>query len=1206
MVNKTIPFRPKLEGEFRTRFYTIAKTISSQTTLSMLDSIIAEELQWVENECLYNIGQRRKYRAIWLLLRDLMRASWSACFHSGVLELNIPTFDQKSTHMTSLRGEKERLRERLSESRLERLQTFNKFIDYMESEDSKTKRSVLVLVADGKELADRLQNAKNIHDVICPQLELVDESAKDALTGHRLSDIWRYFRLTWSTPSESTPGRTMQYLIRDEAHANRPIMGIISLENCAVQITDRDKYIGWNAREFINEMKNGTHIDARHTIEKLLSYVHEGITGIDYHDICSARDVNHPTDEIIARLLQESAIAEKRRQELLKDAYNKDSSIIDEITEDEKSELGSISKDTEIALYLRKRAEQLARLLISKKDLTEIISDKDFDTKWNMFLDTDKGYSAIRNALVAQKSKHIGTSMLELNVCGAIPPYNEVLGGKLAALLALSPQIVYDYKIRYGQRQSEIASRLKGKIVIRPADLVYIGTTSLYFVGSSQYNRLKLPKEILDGNYEIKWTVLGKTIGFGTLHIGQSTTAALVEAAENIGYTRINHVFGEGASPKLRLLNLSIRELLEVSPDEASDLAKHAMSRIVYGASIAQNARAYLLGQDDAPEYYFEAPLTQRIAKEKTNTIIHYWVNRWLTSRLQYEEIYQRLRNFDLSKFCVSGDLREQRNWEFKRLEDTAMENISPTTRLGLDFVRSLYRGNSAYADNQKEDFLNIIHIKTILDDAILKAVKNGKDVVLTGSPGDGKTHIIRILQNTLERYKYPPFVELDASCLTNEQLFTEWKQNRNKNRSYVIAINAAVLFSLAEQYPNFAPITSAKYQMENSVLFTETPSNEIPENGVIVFDLSKREILHKEIVSETIKKITSDSFYNECFSCNLNKSCPVHLHRKLLNDSLFQDRLDILLSRVSLKGQHISLRELLSFLSFLIFGDRSCKQLASSAESNDFSLLSLIYNGGKGSIFEYIRDAFDPSLVSHPVVDEELLTARFSPESWTHECFRSAEVIDSNNIKQFELRKRQFFFFNKNGNILLDISDDDVGKYQKFIGEDDKSCIKEIIGKLNLFFGRKNKSEIEMWNGHRFNNSPRKMLISAGKLKASQFSIGRPVLIKSMQTGIQTQSNYLRFQIKEVPSIYLKIDWDLYRLLLEVERGVPMLLIKDNDTTKRIWRFMEQLQQVNDLVDNDEIAIILMDIDDNREMSVIIDREDKKYLSIEINKIQL
>ncbi len=35
-----------------------------------------------------------------------------------------------------------------------------------------------------------------------------------------------------------------------------------------------------------------------------------------------------------------------------------------------------------------------------------------------------------------KKTKHIGSSMMELNVCGAIPPYNEILGGKLVALFS--------------------------------------------------------------------------------------------------------------------------------------------------------------------------------------------------------------------------------------------------------------------------------------------------------------------------------------------------------------------------------------------------------------------------------------------------------------------------------------------------------------------------------------------------------------------------------------------------------------------------------------------------------------------------------------------------------------------------------------------------------------------------------------------------
>ena len=83
--------------------------------------------------------------------------------------------------------------------------------------------------------------------------------------------------------------------------------------------------------------------------------------------------------------------------------------------------------------------------------------------------------------------------MMDIIVCGSIPPYNELLGGKLVSILACSPTVIRDYTHRYAQQVSEIASRMKGQRVVRDSRLVYLGTTSLYAIGSSQYNRIKVP-----------------------------------------------------------------------------------------------------------------------------------------------------------------------------------------------------------------------------------------------------------------------------------------------------------------------------------------------------------------------------------------------------------------------------------------------------------------------------------------------------------------------------------------------------------------------------------------------------------------------------------------------------------------------------------------------------------------------------------------
>ena len=827
MLNREIPFRPKLEGEFRVRFYNAASEITDTASVVDIEKIANKEIKWVEDECRFNLDQRKKYRAVWLLFRDLIRASWKACYREGVLYMSLPSLNGADMRDTTSPEVKALLRSWMSESRHERLVTYTDFINRMENPGA-NKLGIDSLVADGDELVGRLEAAKkgklSVTDAIKPYLQLVKENERDEFTGLKLSEIWRYFRLTWSTPAETTPGRTMQYLIRDAAHPMHAVMGIASLENCAVQITCRDDFIGWNQKAYIEKMLKNDSVAARQSFSILLGYISDGISGIDYSELCTQATIDNPTDEDIQALQDIAADAEQRRQQLLKD------SLESEIEEEEKSELGSISKDTEKALYNRKRAEQLAKLLCAKKVITDLCNSELFDDLWMDFCKGEIGNSAIRTALVAQKTKHIGSSMMELNVCGAIPPYNEVLGGKLVALLAISPQVVYDYKERYANKSSEIASRLKGEPVCRPADLVYVGTTSLYYVGSSQYNRLKLPGSMFESDFDVVWKQLGTTIGFGTMHISKATTMSLTEATTD-DFNRINHVFGEGASPKMRLLTMSIRELLESTNEDSKDFSKHAMSRIVYGACLAKNTFEYLMGTDQEPVYYTD----MSDYKKGTDAIIRFWQNRWLGSRLNYEPIYERVRRFNKQAFLVSNQINEDKKWSFTKLKEESHMPAVDENQTGLQFVRDFYRGSSAYADHIDSSLLSNIHLVTRLDQAILNAVMDGKDIVLTGNPGDGKTHIIRMLRDKLEALGKSVLIELDASTLSNEEIYKHWKNARDNNVPYVIAINAAVLYSLYQYCKDFEPVKKAYEQMSHAVVFHN--ENE-KATDIVVYDL--------------------------------------------------------------------------------------------------------------------------------------------------------------------------------------------------------------------------------------------------------------------------------------------------------------------------------------------------------------------------------
>lgn len=1194
MLNREIPFRPKLEGDFRVRFYNAASEIKDGASVLGIEKIANREIKWVEEECLFNLEQRKKYRAVWLLFRDLIRASWKTCYREGVLYMSLPSLNGTDMRDTTSPEVKALLRSWMSESRHERLVTYTDFINRMENPGA-NKLGIDSLIADGSELAERLVCAKNgdvaVTEAVRPYLQLVKENERDEFTGLKLSEIWRYFRLTWSTPAETTPGRTMQYLIRDAAHPMHAVMGIASLENCAVQITCRDDFIGWNQKAYIDRLLELTSEDARASFKTLLKYIEDGIAGIDYSELCTAATIQKPTDEDIQALQDIAADAEQRRQQLLRD------SLENNIDEDEKSELGSITKDTEKALYHRKRAEQLAKLLLAKKVITDLCETEAFDEIWRDFCKGELGNSVIRNALVAQKTKHIGSSMMELNVCGAIPPYNEILGGKLVALLATSPQVVHDYKERYANKSSEIASRLKGEPVCRPADLVYVGTTSLYYVGSSQYNRLKLPKEIFASDYDVVWKQLGMTIGFGTMHISKATTMSLTEATTD-DFNRINHVFGEGASPKMRLLTMSIRELLESTNEDSKDFSKHAMSRIVYGACLAKNTFNYLLGIDKEPIYYTDMSDYQ----QGTDTIIDYWQNRWLGSRLNYEPIFDRIRGFNKQEFLVSNQINEDEKWSFTKLKEGTHMPIGDGVQTGLQFVRDFYRGSSAYADHIDSSLLSNIHLVTRLDQAILDAAVSGKDIVLTGNPGDGKTHIIRMLKDKLEALGKSVIIEIDASTLSNEEIYKHWKEARDKKVPYVIAINAAVLYSLYQYCKDFEPVKNAYKQMSHAVVFHDEKSE---TTDIVVYDLSKREVLTEEILKQAIEKLTDEKHYEECKKCPLNSSCEVHRNCKLLNDELFQSRLAIILQRVALQGYHATLRELQSFISYLIFGNRTCKAITKTTGNKEYNLVNLIYSG-KGGLFKAIQNAIDPTNISHPTWDERLLNNDIEPDSWIKDYEVPAEAIAYDNYELFQLRKRQFFFFNRDGSALLDILDDEVKHFQELLKQDDSKTIKELIFKLNKFFGaeKPSNSELQIWSGHRYDNEPRKVLISVGSIKKSGLKLGHPTLSKTMQTGIEMTTNYLRLEKKNASNIFLKIDFDMYVLLTEADRGVPVLFM-ESDLVKKVWRFIEQLQSVSEIDEDDPVNISLLDVQNKKKIVVKLDQEENKYSAIDGSRSQ-
>jgi hypothetical protein len=350
-------------------------------------------------------------------------------------------------------------------------------------------------------------------------------------------------------------------------------------------------------------------------------------------------------------------------------------------------------------------------------------------------------------------------------------------------------------------------------------------------------------------------------------------------------------------------------------------------------------------------------------------------------------------------------------------------------------------------------------------------------------------------------------------------------------------------------------------------------------------------------MVKDVITNIVRKESFEGCKGCPNKAKCDVERNMRQLQSKLLQERLNEIFNRVYLAGYHATLRDLQSFFSYLLLGDRDCENITRTNGRDKYTVTELIYSGN-GALFDKVRETLDPIDISHPQLDESLLSNTLPADSWDKAYKHSAEATDPTALERFRILKRHFYFFNTNGKALIDISNDDGSRFNKFLELDERSQLKEIVGRINQFFGGvKDNKRFRVWQGHRYDFSPRRILFSVESMEYNAFEIVVPRLSADMSRGIAFTRSFVLFKRKDT-KVSLKIDFEFYSMLLQVESGIPMLYM-DNDMVKRMWFFIEQLIGTEVRSDNNEVEISLYDVQTKRSLTVEIDLDDKRYAGI-------
>jgi hypothetical protein len=205
--------------------------------------------------------------------------------------------------------------------------------------------------------------------------------------------------------------------------------------------------------------------------------------------------------------------------------------------------------------------------------------------------------------------------MMDAHVLGAIPPYNQLLCGKLIACLVRSVEVRDLFRKKYGSSEGIISGKKK-----RPRLLAVTTTSSLG--RSSIFNRLKL------GGVTY-FNPIGFTAGYGHFHIPQDLFDEMRRyLAENRHPYSSGHRFGMGPNWRMRTIRACLAAL-----GLNEEILRHTLKREVFLCCLASNASEILSGQQSHANW--RTLLSIKAITEQA-------VNRWVVPRAHRRPEFQQ------------------------------------------------------------------------------------------------------------------------------------------------------------------------------------------------------------------------------------------------------------------------------------------------------------------------------------------------------------------------------------------------------------------------------------------------------------------------------------------------------------------------------------------------------------------------------------
>ena len=218
--------------------------------------------------------------------------------------------------------------------------------------------------------------------------------------------------------------------------------------------------------------------------------------------------------------------------------------------------------------------------------------------------------------------------VMDAYVLGAVPPYSNLIGGKLVASLVASRELNNVFNRKYSKKIGLISKKAKNP------KLVLITTTSA-LGRSSIYNRLKI-------NGKLLYNRIGVTQGWGHFHIPENLFQDLKELLKLEGHAYPQgYKYGDGPNWRLRVVRAAFSRL-----GLSQNILNHGIQREVYAVPLASNADRCLRGEVKRAKWQLYS----------TREIGDFCVQRWMVPRSEWDHTYLDItREQTLNKLIHNG-----------------------------------------------------------------------------------------------------------------------------------------------------------------------------------------------------------------------------------------------------------------------------------------------------------------------------------------------------------------------------------------------------------------------------------------------------------------------------------------------------------------------------------------------------------------------